>query len=116
MGGVVKLARTIGYHARMGRRRTIRLAKWAGVGLCVVVAVAWVVSMFVTFGIDRGPTFSVKVKSGMLIALQSYWLTDQGFEGVLYSAGPRGLYASVLDGADNSLPVWIDPEVSPRGR
>ncbi len=67
-------------------RRTIRLAKWAGVGLCVVVAVAWAVSLRWGFGLDAS-RFTAGVASGEFIVLTPGPL-DEGIDWMFGRAEP----------------------------
>ena len=71
-------------------RRTIRLAKWAGVGMCILIAVAWAVSMRWAFGVDVGTAFRAMVESGLFIASWSDSPTD-GNVWFSRSAMPRDL-------------------------
>ena len=51
-------------------RRTIRLAKWAGVGLCVLIAVVTWASKFVAFGYSNPGRVGAFFESGVL---QAWW-------------------------------------------
>ena len=82
--------------------RTIRLAKWAGVVLCVLIIATWAVSMFVAVGIAGAPRASVVVESGVFIALWSA-APAAGLEWFISPAEPRRL---------SPLFEWFPSEVS----
>ncbi len=61
-------------------RRTIRVAKWAGVSLRVLIVAAWLVSMSWAFGFDAGQRFTAMIESGVFVALWADAPAD-GFSG-----------------------------------